>query len=93
MTKNAAAKYAASRIRFNLIEPGLVDTPMSARAINDSKIRSYLETKQPLASGPCAAADVAEAAVFLCAPSSRFVTGVELAVNGGWSISEGNDSR
>ena len=91
LTKSAAAKYASHRIRFNLIEPGLVDTPMASRAIQDPGIRTYLESKQPLASGPIAAEDVAEAALFLCEPRSRFVTGLELTVDGGWSMLEGKD--
>jgi NAD(P)-dependent dehydrogenase (short-subunit alcohol dehydrogenase family) len=32
---------------------------------------------------------VAEAALYLCEPTSRFVTGSELIVDGGWSVSEG----
>ena len=42
MTLAAAARYAADRIRFNLLAPGLIDTPMAARATNDSRIRNYL---------------------------------------------------
>jgi NAD(P)-dependent dehydrogenase (short-subunit alcohol dehydrogenase family) len=89
MTLSAAARYAADHIRFNLIAPGLIDTPMAARAMNDSRIRSYLATKQPIAGGPGSADDVAEAALYLCEPASRFVTGAELVVDGGWSVSEG----
>jgi NAD(P)-dependent dehydrogenase (short-subunit alcohol dehydrogenase family) len=89
MTLSAAARYAEYRIRFNLLAPGLIDTPMAARATNDSGIRSYLATKQPIAGGPGSADDVAEAALYLCEPASRFVTGAELVVDGGWSVSEG----
>ena len=35
MTKSAAAYYAADNIRFNVIAPGLVETPMSQRALGD----------------------------------------------------------
>ena len=89
LTLSAAARYASERIRFNLIEPGLIDTPMAARAIADPAIRAFLATKQPLSGGPGAAADVAEAALYLCEPSSRFVTGAILRVDGGWSVSDG----
>jgi NAD(P)-dependent dehydrogenase (short-subunit alcohol dehydrogenase family) len=88
MTLSAAAQYASERIRFNLLAPGLIDTPMAARATNDSRIRSYLATKQPIAGGPGSADDVAQAALYLCEPASRFVTGAELVVDGGWSVSE-----
>jgi NAD(P)-dependent dehydrogenase (short-subunit alcohol dehydrogenase family) len=89
MTLAAAAQYAPNRIRFNLLVPGLIDTPMAARAIGDALIRPYLANKQPIAGGPGSAHDVAEAALYLCEPASRFVTGAELLVDGGWCISEG----
>lgn len=89
MTRAAAARFARDGVRFNLLVPGLVDTPMAARAVDDPRIREYLTTKQPLSGGPCTADDCAEAALFLCEPASRFITGAELTVDGGWSISEG----
>ena len=52
MTLNAAARYARDRIRFNLIAPGLIETPMAGRAVGDPAIRAYLATKQPMAGGP-----------------------------------------
>ena len=89
LTLAAAARYAPDRVRFNLLAPGLIDTPMAARAVNDVRLRSYLASKQPIAGGPGSAEDVAEAALYLCEPASRFVTGAELVVDGGWSVSEG----
>jgi NAD(P)-dependent dehydrogenase (short-subunit alcohol dehydrogenase family) len=85
----AAARYAPDGIRVNVLAPGLVDTPMAARAIQDPAIRDFLRTKQPLAGGPARAEDVAEAAVFLCSDAARLVTGVVLPVDGGWCVSEG----
>jgi NAD(P)-dependent dehydrogenase (short-subunit alcohol dehydrogenase family) len=89
LTMSAASRYAPHRIRFNLLAPGLIDTPMAARATNDVRIRSYLATKQPITGGIGSAEDVAEAALYLCEPASRFVTGAELVVDGGWSVREG----
>ncbi len=93
LTVASAARYAGDRVRFNMVAPSLVDTPMSARAVADPRIHAYLATKQPLAGGPGAALDVADAALYLCEPASRFVTGVVLAVDGGWSISDGQIPR
>ena len=89
LTLASASRYAPDRIRFNLLEPGLIDTPMAARAVGDPAIRAYLEAKQPMGGGPGTAEDVAEASLFLCEPASRFITGVVLAVDGGWRLSEG----
>lgn len=87
LTLAAAACYASERIRFNVLAPALIETPMSARAVNDPAIREYLVTKQPLTGGPGTVADCAQAALYLCEPASRFVTGVVLNVDGGWCVS------
>ncbi len=89
LTRAAAALYAPERVRFNLLAPGLIDTPMAARAVNDPRIRPYVAARQAIAGGPGSAEDVAEAALYLCEPASRFVTGAELVVDGGWCVSEG----
>jgi NAD(P)-dependent dehydrogenase (short-subunit alcohol dehydrogenase family) len=92
LTRAAAARYARDGIRFNLITPGLIDTPMAARAVTDPAIRSYIATKQPLSGAPGAPGDCAEAALCLCDPATHFMTGVELVVDGGWHLSEGQFS-
>jgi NAD(P)-dependent dehydrogenase (short-subunit alcohol dehydrogenase family) len=89
MTLASAARYARERIRFNVLAPGLIDTPMAARAMHDPAILHYLATKQPMVGGAGTAADCAEAALYLCEPASRLVTGTILTVDGGWCISEG----
>ena len=89
MSRLAAAAYAADGIRVNVLAPGLTDTPMSARALQDEQIRAFLRSKQPLAAGPAGAGDCAEAAVFLCGDEARLLTGVVLPVDGGWCVSEG----
>jgi NAD(P)-dependent dehydrogenase (short-subunit alcohol dehydrogenase family) len=89
MTRLAAARYAALGIRFNVIAPGLIDTPMARRAVQDQAILNFLRTKQPLADGPAHAEDCSAAAVFLCSAAARLITGVVLPVDAGWSISEG----
>ncbi len=92
LTLSAAARYARERIRINLLTPGLIDTPMASRAVGDPVIRRYLATKQPLFGGPGSADDCAEAALYLCEPASRFVTGTVLNVDGGWCVAEGQRS-
>jgi NAD(P)-dependent dehydrogenase (short-subunit alcohol dehydrogenase family) len=89
LSRQAAARYAADRIRVNVLAPGLIDTPMAARAVGDPAIRRYLRDKQPLRGGPGQPDDLADAAVFLCSDEARFVTGVVLPIDGGWCVSEG----
>lgn len=90
LTRSAAATYASRGIRFNAIAPGLVATPMSERAQSDPQIQRFIPTKQPLDGGRIGtASDLDAAVVWLLSSESRFVTGQVIAVDGGWSVSEG----
>lgn len=89
-TRSIAAYYAPRDIRVNTLAPGLTDTPMARRATEDPAIRGFIGTKQPLDGGRFATpTDLDEAVVFFLGDGSRFVTGQVLAVDGGWSVSEG----
>jgi len=89
-TRACAAHYAARNIRFNVLAPGLTATPMSERAQKDDRIASFIRTKQPVDGGRIGKpTDLDAAAVFLISDDSRFVTGQVLAVDGGWSVTEG----
>jgi len=90
LTRSAAAQYASEGIRFNVVAPGLVATPMSQRAQGDAQILDFVKTKQPLDGGRIGQPeDLDSAVVWLLSDSSRFVTGQVVAIDGGWSVSEG----
>ena len=90
LTKSCAAYYAREGIRFNALAPALVETPMSRRAAEDSAIMSYIASKQPLDGGRIGRASDADAAiVYFLSDEAKFVTGQVLAIDGGWSVSEG----
>lgn len=89
-SKSIAAYYAPHNIRINVLSAGLTDTPMSQRARSDERIVQYLKTKQPLEGGRAGVPeDLSEAAVFFMSEAARFITGQVLAIDGGWSVSEG----
>lgn len=88
LVRTTAAHYATAGIRVNGIAPGLVDTPMSARAQLDEEITDYIARKQPLTGGIIPAEDVAAAAAFLMSDEARSITGQILTVDGGWSVVE-----
>jgi NAD(P)-dependent dehydrogenase (short-subunit alcohol dehydrogenase family) len=89
-TQSIAAYYAPANIRCNVLAPALVATPMSQRAQGDEELLAYIATKQPLDGGRIGLpSDLDGAAVFFMSDESRFVTGQVLAVDGGWSVSEG----
>jgi NAD(P)-dependent dehydrogenase (short-subunit alcohol dehydrogenase family) len=89
LSRLAAAQYTAQKIRVNVIAPGLIDTPMSTRAVSDPAILHYLGAKQPLAGGPGRPESCADAAVFLCSDEAHFITAAVLPVDAGWGVSEG----
>jgi NAD(P)-dependent dehydrogenase (short-subunit alcohol dehydrogenase family) len=88
LTTSCAAYYARHDIRFNVIAPALVATPMAQRAAGDVRIVDYIAHKQPLDGGRIGRPEDADGAVvYLLSQESRFVTGQVLAVDGGWSVS------
>ncbi len=87
MTLSAAAYYAPAGIRINVIAPGLVLTPMSARAQSNEQVMDYVARKQPLTQGMLAAEDIAKTACFLLRRDSSPITGQVITVDGGWSVS------
>jgi len=73
-----------------VISPSLVETPMSIRATENEEILSFIKTKQPLDGGRIGhPSDLDGLAVYFMSDLSCFTTGQVVAVDGGWSISEG----
>jgi NAD(P)-dependent dehydrogenase (short-subunit alcohol dehydrogenase family) len=88
LTRSAAAYYANQNIRFNVLAPALVATPMSQRAQADPAILEFISTKQPLDGGRIGQpSDCDAAAVYFMSDDSKFVTGQVLSVDGGWCVS------
>ena len=83
LTRAMAVTYAGDGIRCNVVCPGLIATPMSARAQADEAIRGRLGELQPLTGDFGRPGDVAEAVVYLA--GARFATGSVVTVDGGWT--------
>lgn len=83
--KSLAVELAHKKIRVNSIAPGIVNTPMTAEATykkNKDLLQSTLD-KYPLGFGE--PEDVANACVYLLSDASRWVTGSELILDGGYT--------
>ena len=90
MTRNIAIQYAGKGIRCNAILPGLMDTPLIRGAVADAYDDIDAMLKKRDAQCPMGfmgnAWDTANAAVFLASDEARYITGIELIVDGGLTI-------
>ena len=84
-SRSLAAYYAPHGIRVNAIAPGLVATPMSARAQSDERITDFVARKQPLVGGALTPDDLTGTALYLLSDDSRAVTGQVIDVDAGWA--------
>ena len=85
-SKNLALEVIQRKMRSNVIVPAMVKTPLYEETKNQSMYRSpeEYESKYPLGLG--APEDVANAAIYLLSDASRWVTGINLILDGGFSI-------
>ncbi|RMH11018.1 MAG: SDR family oxidoreductase [Gammaproteobacteria bacterium] len=86
MSRSMAGYYARHKIRVNVIAPGLTETPMAGRAVQNETICDAMKNKQPLTEGVMDTSSVAESAAFLLSHESRAITGDVLIVDGGWCV-------
>ena len=85
LTKSLAIAYAADGIRVNALAPGWVATALTQPLRDDPQRNAAILARTPL--GRWAHPDdIAGAAVFLCSPAARFITGAVLPVDGGYLI-------
>jgi NAD(P)-dependent dehydrogenase (short-subunit alcohol dehydrogenase family) len=94
MTKHAAAQLGPMNIRVNCICPGLIATPIFAKAIGlatqvaDQTVTAIVDAAKNAQPIPKTGMpeDIAEAVLYLASDGSRFVNGHALVVDGGITV-------
>lgn len=82
MSRAASRTLAGDGIRVNVVMPGIIDTPMLTEAVPGLDVDGFAAGATPLGrTGQ--PGDVAAAVLYLISDESAFVTGAELAVDGG----------
>ena len=84
--RSLAVEYAKKKIRFNCVSPGVIETPINANQayMKDLELRALFEDKHLLGIGQCT--DVSNACIYLLSDASRWVTGQNLIVDGGYTV-------
>jgi 3alpha(or 20beta)-hydroxysteroid dehydrogenase len=81
LSKGAALAYATQGVRVNTIHPGLIATPMVAEQPDWATEGFLASTPMKKMGTPV---DVANAVLYLASDEAKFVTGAEIAVDGGY---------
>lgn len=84
LTRGLAVEYAPFNIRVNTLSPGFVETALTGRVLRNPMVSKALLDQTPLRRFGTVE-DMANAALFFASGESAFVTGAELAVDGGMS--------
>lgn len=84
--RSLACEYAKRHIRVNCISPGAILTPINEKLphMSDLEQRKILEDKHLLGLGRTS--DISSACIYLLSDASRWITGQNLIVDGGYTV-------
>ncbi len=86
MIRTMATELSKDGVRVNGIAPGWVSSPMLDKAFDSDPERARRVLSRTPMGRIGEPDDIGGAAVFLCSPAAKFITGTLLAVDGGASI-------
>ena len=84
LSKTTALQHAADGIRCNSVHPGPIATPLTEASRNDPERNRVMLERTPMGryAEPI---EVAYGVLYLASDESSYVTGSELAIDGGWT--------
>ena len=85
LAKTMAADHAAQHVRVNTLSPGAVETDRLVRRFGDMETARRIAGPKHLLGRLGQPDEIATAAVFLASDASRFMTGADLLVDGGYN--------
>ncbi len=88
LTRALALEYGSRGVRVNAVNPSLTMTEMTAGMKDDTGLMAKFADRIPLGRG-AAPEEVADVIAFLASDDARFVSGVNLPVDGGLGASNG----
>jgi NAD(P)-dependent dehydrogenase (short-subunit alcohol dehydrogenase family) len=88
LIRNTADELGIGKVRVNGVNPGLVETELASGLLSDENVyNDYLDCMPIRRHGQVE--DIANAVEFLCSPEATWITGVNLAVDGGHHLRRG----
>lgn len=89
LARNLAVEWGPSNVCVNAIAPGLIRTEFARPLLENPEVLQRRLSLTPLRR-PGEVNEIAGVAVMLAAPAGAFITGQNLVVDGGTTISDGN---
>jgi len=86
LSRALAVAYGKHKIRVNVVSPGPTETPMIQKALQEKQFNDYWSNAAPM-KRIARPEEVAYAALFLVSDEASFITGQNLLVDGGLTIS------
>jgi len=87
LTKVAAVELAKENIRVNAVSPGAIQTDMLKRFTGGNKENEDQLAKLHPVGRSGRADEIASSVIFLCSQDSTFITGTNLVIDGGLTVS------
>ena len=84
LTKSLAVEYAKNNYRFNIISPGFIKTSYYENFKKNKKLFNWTKSKIPMNRWG-KSSEVSNLVNFLISDKSKYITGQEIFIDGGWT--------